>query len=852
VVAGWLGRFFSAPGHAVELRAIAKDGAVHAGFFDDAHLGAMAEHGLRLSQAANVKGVYVTLNPLKSEVLNRADFVNQIRKAGRGDSASAADVARRRWLLVDADPRRPANCSADDGEKAKAKAKVLQVREFLATAGWPLPLVCDSGNGYHLLYRIDLPADDGGLLKRALHALARRFDDAAVEIDRKVHDAPRITKLYGSKACKGEDTPERPHRWTGIVEVPQTVEVVPLQLLEELAGEAPAEPTSGDRHESFSIEKLKTSAARKQELARAYLAKVDPAIEGQGGDRQTFTAACHLVSDFDLTPEEALPLLREYNLRCVPPWGEEQLVHKLRKAQEKAGENPGQRGRLLRAVCGRAGGPAPTSPSAPAASTAAEPFLGTVPNFILADWEWARPRPPLRDANGKRKRGPRMIGSGLRWLVHGEIVRQKRARVCLPDVLLAQAVWGDRRSWPANWRRRLRDWLRRYVSWMNRQTVLDQAELGDGRACGPNCPLHGDGETRHGHFVLTVVEAMKSVGVREFETDPGNSLLGVLEYFGDGRGGEKVFDFARASGDDDDTDKLRQQLIDSCKKAGWLWSVYLPVLVFGPSPRSGLSPEQNNLITALTRETTRGQKSKRDDRANLVVGGQPDDAATRFAVCPFLEPGARYVAFNGNAGHRRRHLWGRGYQLIGKTGKGWLWRAAFPVPDDEKGRWKAVRTFLTELRGLTGPFGLVVAGWNLAKRRWRSLDEMIDLTRTRAGRAWLKNCRVRIYAPEDYLTRWRRYFADRMGFSVIPGDGDEGATVSEAGTDDGIASAEDLDLWMRRAGMTDQQLAVKLGVSRSYVSQQRSGRKAWSKRFRDRVATLIAAQQAELAKERTA
>ena len=39
-----------------------------------------------------------------------------------------------------------------------------------------------SGNGVHLFYRIDLPADDGGLVERALQTLAARFNGDGVKI----------------------------------------------------------------------------------------------------------------------------------------------------------------------------------------------------------------------------------------------------------------------------------------------------------------------------------------------------------------------------------------------------------------------------------------------------------------------------------------------------------------------------------------------------------------------------------------------------------------------------------------------------------------------------------------------
>src|SRR5262249_58559881 len=125
----------------------------------------------------------------------------------------------------------------------------------------------------------------------------------------------------------------------------------------------------------------------------------------------------------------------------------------------------------------------------------------------------------------------------------------------------------------------------------------------------------------------------------------------------------------------------------------------------------------------------------------------------------------------------------------------------------------------------------IVAAWHPAKRRWRSLSEMIDLTRTPAGRAWLNGCRVRVYTEEDYLVRWRRYFADRLGFSVIPGDGDEADPVTPPTADRvAIESAEDLDLWMRRAGLTDQQLAPRRGGARAHLRPQRSRRQPAARR----------------------
>src|SRR5690348_5758569 len=65
--------------------------------------------------------------------------------------------------------------------------------------------------------------------------------------------------------------------------------------------------------------------------AKAYISKMDAAIEGHGGDDQTFLVACKLVA-FGLSGGEAESLLREYNTRCVPPWSEHDLHRKLKNA----------------------------------------------------------------------------------------------------------------------------------------------------------------------------------------------------------------------------------------------------------------------------------------------------------------------------------------------------------------------------------------------------------------------------------------------------------------------------------------------------------------------------------------
>lgn len=81
--------------------------------------------------------------------------------------------------------------------------------------------------------------------------------------------------------------------------------------------------------------------------ARAYVAKMPPAISGQGGHNRTFHVACVLVQGFALGEDEAWPLLQEYNLRCDPEWSETELRHKLQDAQQAPSTK--ERGHLLHA-----------------------------------------------------------------------------------------------------------------------------------------------------------------------------------------------------------------------------------------------------------------------------------------------------------------------------------------------------------------------------------------------------------------------------------------------------------------------------------------------------------------------
>lgn len=72
--------------------------------------------------------------------------------------------------------------------------------------------------------------------------------------------------------------------------------------------------------------------------ARLYLNNTPGAVEGNGGDNQTFKVACKLIRGFGLSDEEALNLMHEWNKKCSPPWNQIDLEAKLKNARDYGNE----------------------------------------------------------------------------------------------------------------------------------------------------------------------------------------------------------------------------------------------------------------------------------------------------------------------------------------------------------------------------------------------------------------------------------------------------------------------------------------------------------------------------------
>jgi putative DNA primase/helicase len=215
------------PAHGVELRALPSTAFV---VLPGSDLDGLVAAAARLSLGA--AGVYYALNPVPATLDHRT------RKA---------DVLRRRWLFFDMDAVRAEGFedqSATDAEKAAARESAGELVGWLTAAGWPSPLLIDSGNGFHVLYRVDFSEgpQTHASVKRLVYAAAARLDTPRVKVDKSVHNPARIAKLPGTVARKGDESPDRPYRPVKILHRPEEVVEVTWEQLVATGGDSPAPP----------------------------------------------------------------------------------------------------------------------------------------------------------------------------------------------------------------------------------------------------------------------------------------------------------------------------------------------------------------------------------------------------------------------------------------------------------------------------------------------------------------------------------------------------------------------------------------------------------------------------------
>lgn len=174
--------------------------------------------------------------------------------------------------------------------------------------------------------------------------------------DQAVHDLPRVMRVPGFFHLKD---PQDPY----LVRLLRT-STLRHRLQDVVTAYSRKAPAAGA--EAVEEQKLRD--------ARAYVAGVPPAVEGERGDNATYSLCCSLVRGFDLSDSQALELLRGWNEACRPPWPEADLATKIAHARRYGKEKIG--GRLRRTARSE------TSPSARIAPTTSLAFLIPQEQFV--------------------------------------------------------------------------------------------------------------------------------------------------------------------------------------------------------------------------------------------------------------------------------------------------------------------------------------------------------------------------------------------------------------------------------------------------------------------------------------
>jgi hypothetical protein len=301
----------------------------------DAFFSVLHKHGYRDLRAISTDKKIVHSFGAPIEQLTRVEEF--IRLAGNEHLNVFVGVAER----IHINGRQLRDCSELHALFVDLDFKAISEEEALATlASFPIPpdMIVATGGGLHCYWLLAVPINltvDSQRAKQILRALA--------------------TKLGGDL---GAATPERILRVPGTLNYkyspprPVTMTQRPnghthqLDDILEILGPLPkvhAPKTSPPFSHKFTVEE-------RIKKAKMWLESQASAVEGKGGDLFTYQICCAVAVGHDLSEDDALLALPEWNARCQPPWDADDLRTKLKNAIKYA---DGVRGEKLQAPAKR-------------------------------------------------------------------------------------------------------------------------------------------------------------------------------------------------------------------------------------------------------------------------------------------------------------------------------------------------------------------------------------------------------------------------------------------------------------------------------------------------------------------
>jgi len=135
-------------------------------------------------------------------------------------------VSTIRWLVVDVDARREdSHKPATEAQIAEARGRASAIIRWLDIYAFPKPVIADSGNGVHLLYKAFLDNQSVTtpfLIRGFTKVLHEKFDT-----DKQSHGASQVLRLYGAVNPKGG-------RMAAITHIPELLEELREDMLKPL------------------------------------------------------------------------------------------------------------------------------------------------------------------------------------------------------------------------------------------------------------------------------------------------------------------------------------------------------------------------------------------------------------------------------------------------------------------------------------------------------------------------------------------------------------------------------------------------------------------------------------------
>jgi hypothetical protein len=294
--------------------------------------------------------LYICPNPIIRA--DRSPVMNDFGRLYKGMGVKAGDVEKLRWIVVDIDPVVEGGRSGDRANATDVEhGACLRLAESIVRDEPAIGRACvtgSSGNGAAILIRADLGNTEVNreAVASFIGSISAKHRHPGAGIDRNWDPTKKIG-VPGSLKAKGTHSPDRPRRMVDLTIPERFVEV--FDVTTWLAANRIEPDIPEPRKPSFHVPSGETSLppirvsnryGSDADDARRWLDRQPPAVSGQRGRLVTFRTVATLLKGWDLSVDETVRVISDWNARCEPPWTDSELYDKAHDADRKRDVNP--------------------------------------------------------------------------------------------------------------------------------------------------------------------------------------------------------------------------------------------------------------------------------------------------------------------------------------------------------------------------------------------------------------------------------------------------------------------------------------------------------------------------------